>query len=111
MAEPSSFMQAVSPQGLGLEIGSGAVLGYISGLLAKKATKIVAILVGGALLFAKWLEGQGVISVDWSAVSGGLVDISGAAAGAAPSVFDRIVSTLGLGGGFVAGFALGFKRG
>lgn len=111
MAEPSTLMQAISPQSLGLEIGSGAVLGYISGLLAKKMTKIVAILVGGLLLFAKWLEGQGVISVDWSAVSGGLVNIGSSAAGAAPSLFDRIVSTLGLGGGFTVGFFLGFKRG
>lgn len=111
MAESSTLMQAINPSGLGLEIGSGAVLGYISGLLAKKMTKIVAILVGGLLLFAKWLEGQGVISVDWTAVSGGLVDVGSAAAGAAPTLFERVVSTLGLGGGFSVGFFLGFKRG
>lgn len=101
----------ISLQGLGLEVGSGGVLGFITGLLAKKVTKLVALLVGGLLVFAKWLEGQGVISVDWARVTGGLIDIGSAAAETAPTLFQRIVSTLGLTGGFVAGFALGFKRG
>lgn len=109
MAEP--MLAALDLQGLGLEIGSGAVLGYISGLLAKKFTKLVAILVGGLLLFAKWLEGQGVISVDWSAVTGGLVSISTKAAATAPTLFERVVTTLGLGAAFTGGFFLGFKRG
>ncbi|MDY6769315.1 MAG: FUN14 domain-containing protein [Candidatus Nanohaloarchaea archaeon] len=97
--------------GLGMELGTGAVIGFVSGFAAKKVTKLVAILVGGALLVAKWLESQGHISVDWTGVGGGFLDVGTAAAEAAPSMFDAVVSTLGLGGGFVAGFYLGFRRG
>lgn len=101
----------VLQMGLGLEVGSGAVLGFFSGLLAKKVTKLAAIAVGGFLLFLKWLEGQGVLSVDWAAMTAGLVDVGSSAASAAPTLFDRVVTTLGLGAGFTGGFLLGFKRG
>lgn len=97
--------------GLGLEIGSGAALGLVTGLLAKKVTKLVALAVGGFLLLLKWLEGQGYLSVDWSSLTAGLIDASSGAAAAAPGVFDSVVSTLGLSGGFVAGFFIGFKKG
>lgn len=97
--------------GLGLEIGSGAAIGFLTGLLAKKVTKLVALAVGGFLVLLKWLEGQGYLSVDWSSLTAGLIDAGSGAAGMAPDLFGSVVDTLGLGGGFVAGFLLGFKRG
>ncbi|MFB6077093.1 MAG: FUN14 domain-containing protein [Candidatus Nanohaloarchaea archaeon] len=96
---------------VGLQVGGGAGIGFVTGLLSKKVTKIIALLVAGLLAFGKWLEAKGVITVDWAAVTGGLVSAGSSAAKAAPSVFDRVVTTLGLGAGFTGGFLLGFKRG
>ncbi|MDY6776763.1 MAG: FUN14 domain-containing protein [Candidatus Nanohaloarchaea archaeon] len=97
--------------GLLVNAGSGAVLGFLSGYAAKIVAKIVAVVAGLFLLFVKWLESQGVVSIDWGSLGGGLVKIGGAAASEAPSLADKIVTALGLGGGFAAGFYLGFRRG
>ncbi|MCJ7478693.1 MAG: hypothetical protein MUP63_00755 [Candidatus Nanohaloarchaeota archaeon QJJ-7] len=94
-----------------MEMGSGAVLGFLSGYAAKIVTKIIAVVAGLSILFVKWMESQGIVSIDWSSVGSGMVDIGGQAASTAPSLADKIVSTLGLGGGFAAGFYLGFRRG
>lgn len=111
MAIEQAITGGLSLEGLGLELGSGAVLGFLTGLLAKKVTKLIALLVGGFMLFLKWLEGQGAIDVDWSAVTAGLVSVGSEAAETAPSLFDRLVTTLGLGASFTGGFFLGFKKG
>lgn len=97
--------------GLGLEIGSGATIGFLTGLAAKKVTKLIALAVGGFLLLLKWMEGQGFLSVDWGSLTGGLIDAGSAAAGAAPTAFDMLVQTAGLGGSFGIAFLLGFKKG
>ncbi len=104
-------LDAVLNEAFALEVGSGAVLGFVTGLLAKKVTKLVALLVGGLLLVVKWLEGQGVISMDWAALTAGIIDVGGEAAAAAPGLYGRLVTTLGLGASFTAGAAIGFKRG
>lgn len=97
--------------GLGVDVGTGAAFGFVSGILAKKVTKLVALLVGGVLLVAKWLESQGMMTMNWQSVGSGFVDIGSTAADVAPSLLEKVASTLGLGGGFVAGFYLGFRRG
>jgi uncharacterized membrane protein (Fun14 family) len=94
-----------------MEMGSGAVLGFISGYAAKIVTKIVAVVAGLSILFVKWLESQGVVNIDWASLSNGILSFGGQAASGAPSLADKFISTLGLGGGFAAGFYLGFRRG
>ncbi|MDY6774112.1 MAG: FUN14 domain-containing protein [Candidatus Nanohaloarchaea archaeon] len=94
-----------------MNLGTGAVLGFISGYAAKIVTKIVAVVAGLSILFVKWLESQGLVNIDWVSLGGGVVKFGGQAASGAPSLADQIVSTMGLGGGFAAGFYLGFRRG
>ncbi|MFB6094262.1 MAG: FUN14 domain-containing protein [Halanaeroarchaeum sp.] len=97
---------------LGLEFGTGGVIGVIMGYAAKKIAKLIAVLVGIELALFKFLESRGILTVDWDRLTGGLLDITDVAAGAQPpSWLTSIVSTLSVGAGFVGGFLIGFKRG
>ncbi|MFB6156140.1 MAG: FUN14 domain-containing protein [Haloferacaceae archaeon] len=99
-------------QQLGLEFGSGAVIGGIIGFAAKKIAKLVAVLVGLELALFKFLESRGILTVDWSRLTGGLVKATqDAASGTPPAWAMTILSTLSISGGFTAGFFLGFKKG
>lgn len=104
-------MAEIALKGIATELGTGAIIGFISGYAAKKVTKAVAVVVGLGLLAAKWLESQGHVNVNWTGVGNGFVEIGTAAAEVAPPLFDTFLSTVGLGGGFAAGFYLGFRRG
>lgn len=99
-------------QQLGLEFGSGAVVGGIIGFAAKKMAKVIAILVGIELALFKFLESRGIIEVDWAKLTAGIVgSAQDAATGAPPSWVMTILSTLSISAGFTGGFLLGFKRG
>jgi uncharacterized membrane protein (Fun14 family) len=103
---------AIDFQQLGIEAGSGAVIGGIVGFAAKKVAKVIAILVGLELALFKFLESRGILSVDWEKLSSGLVTTSqDAATGAPPDWVMSILSTLSISGGFAAGFLVGFKQG
>ncbi|MFB6114145.1 MAG: FUN14 domain-containing protein [Halodesulfurarchaeum sp.] len=97
---------------LGLEFGSGAVIGAIIGFAFKKVAKIIAILVGLELALFRFLESRGILAVDWSRLTGGLVKATeGISTGTPPSWIQTILSTLSISVGFTGGFLLGFKRG
>jgi len=97
---------------LGLQLGSGAVIGFVIGYAFKKVAKIIAVLVGLELALFKLLESRGYMSVRWDKLSGGLLKAGESAAGAQPpSWFMTILSTLSVSVGFAGGFFLGFKRG
>ncbi|MFB6131655.1 MAG: FUN14 domain-containing protein [Salinigranum sp.] len=99
-------------QQLGLEFGSGAVIGAIIGFAAKKVAKLIAVIVGLELALFKFLESRNILTVDWSRLTGGLVSTAqGAATGAPPAWVVSILSTLSISAGFTGGFLLGFKRG
>jgi uncharacterized membrane protein (Fun14 family) len=99
-------------QQLGLEFGSGAVIGGIIGFAAKKVAKVIAVLVGLELALFKFLESRGILTVDWEQLTAGIVQASqDAATGAPPSWLQTILSTLSISAGFTGGFLLGFKRG
>lgn len=103
---------AIDPQQLGLELGSGAVIGVVIGFAAKKIAKVIAVLVGIQLALFKFLESRDILTVDWNALTDGLVGTSQAAAqGQPPSFVMSILSTVSMGGGFSGGFYLGFKKG
>ena len=102
----------VDPQQLGLELGTGAVIGGIIGFAAKKIAKLIAVIVGLELALFKFLESRGILSVDWSRMTAGLVEASETAQSSTPpSWLASVLSTLSVSAGFTGGFFLGFKKG
>jgi uncharacterized membrane protein (Fun14 family) len=102
----------IDPQQLGIEFGSGAVIGGIVGFAAKKLAKVIAIIVGLELALFKFLESREIITVDWAALSAGLLKTGeGAASNGPPGWASTILSTLSVSAGFTGGFLLGFRRG
>jgi uncharacterized membrane protein (Fun14 family) len=105
-------MVAIDPQQLGLEFGSGAVIGGIIGFAAKKLAKVVAVIVGLELALFKFLESRGILAVDWERLTAGMLGTADAAAsGTPPSWVMTLLSTLAVSAGFTGGFLLGFKKG
>jgi uncharacterized membrane protein (Fun14 family) len=98
----------IDPQQLGLEFGSGAVIGGIVGFAAKKIAKVVAIIVGLELALFKFLESRGILQVDWAALSAGILKTG---QGAPTGWLSTILSTLSVSVGFTGGFLLGFRKG
>ncbi|AZH26411.1 FUN14 domain-containing protein [Haloplanus aerogenes] len=101
----------IDPQQLGLEFGSGAVIGGIIGFAAKKVAKIIAIIIGLELALFKFLESRDILTVDWAALSAGILKTGESAAAGPPSWMSTILSTLSVSVGFTGGFLLGFRRG
>lgn len=99
-------------QQLGLELGTGAIIGGIIGFAAKKVAKIIAVLVGLELALFKFLESRGLLTVDWDGLTAGFAGgAQSAASGTPPSWLQTILSTLSVSAGFVGGFMLGFRKG
>lgn len=96
---------------LGVEAGSGAVIGGLIGFAAKKVAKIIAVIIGIELALFKFLESRGILTVDWEQLTAGIVGASqDAASGAPPSWVQTILSTLSISAGFTGGFFLGWKK-
>ena len=107
-----SLQFQIDAQQLGVEFGSGALIGGIIGFAAKKLAKLIAVIVGLELALFKFLESRGILGVDWERLTAGFVQASQeAASGAPPSWLQTILSTLSVSAGFTGGFMLGFKRG
>jgi uncharacterized membrane protein (Fun14 family) len=129
-------MVELDPLSLGLEVGGGGILGFLTGYAAKKVVKIVAILIGAQLALFKFLETRGVLEVNWDALYTGAANTTRAAAnatmgggnasgnatnatgnataetaGAGGGLFESLLSVLPVGGGFTAGALIGFKKG
>jgi uncharacterized membrane protein (Fun14 family) len=98
----------IDPQQLGLQLGSGAVIGFA----AKKIAKLIAVIIGLELALFKFLESRGILSVDWEKLSAGLLKTGQAAGnGTPPSWVSTLLSTLSVSAGFVGGFMIGFRKG
>ncbi|PSQ45293.1 hypothetical protein BRD17_01710 [Halobacteriales archaeon SW_7_68_16] len=95
---------------LGLQAGTGALIGAPVGYVSKKVAELLALLVGIQLVIFKYLESQGILWIDYEALSGGIIQGS-EQGGASATVAESVASTLSLGGGFAVGFLLGWKRG
>lgn len=110
--DPATILQLpLDPKQLGVEAGSGAVIGGVIGFAAKKVAKVIAVLVGLELALFKFLESREILSVDWGKLSAGIVDSgTNAATGTPPSWMETILSTLSISAGFTAGFFLGWNR-
>ncbi|MBI4515959.1 MAG: FUN14 domain-containing protein [Deltaproteobacteria bacterium] len=94
-------------------LGFGGIAGLTVGYAAKKVTKMAALALGLAFILVQVLSYQGLISVNWGAVQetahGVWSDPQGVTL--ADRAWAVISANLPFGGGFVAGFALGFKLG
>ena len=101
----------IDPQQLGIEFGGGAVIGGIIGFAAKKLAKIIAIIIGLELALFKFLESREILTVDWAALSAGMLKTGEGAANGPPGWVSTILSTLSVSVGFTGGFMLGFRRG
>jgi uncharacterized membrane protein (Fun14 family) len=112
MVEFALQLDGLGLQKMGLELGTGAVIGGIIGFAAKKIAKLIAVIVGLQLALFKFLETRGVLKVDWSAISGAAQNTtSTAAASQPPSWVSSLLSALPVSAGFTGGFLVGFKQG
>jgi uncharacterized membrane protein (Fun14 family) len=101
-------------QQMGLEVGTGGVIGGIIGFAAKKVAKLIAVLVGLELALFKFLETRGILEVNWDALTGATQDATASAttaAGQPPSWIMSLLSALPVSAGFTGGFLVGFRRG
>lgn len=99
-------------QQLGLEIGTGSVIGGLIGYAAKKVAKVIAVIIGIQLALFKLLESRGIIDVHWNKLGATFLDAGQMApANTPPSWMMSIMSTMSVGAGFTGGFMLGYKKG
>jgi uncharacterized membrane protein (Fun14 family) len=105
------MLEAIDLSRLGLEFGGGSVAGAVAGFAAKKAAKLLAVIVLAQLVLFRFLESREILSVDWAALSDGLSAILTASEGEAPDWVGTLLSTLSVSAGFTAGFLIGFHRG
>ena len=114
MAEFVLQLDGFGLQRMGLELGTGAVIGGIIGFAAKKIAKLIAVIVGLELALFKFLETRGILEVNWDAISGAAKNTTasaGAAAGQPPGWIMSLLSALPVSAGFTGGFLVGFKQG
>jgi uncharacterized membrane protein (Fun14 family) len=103
----------IDPKQLGLEFGTGGVIGLLIGFAAKKIAKIIAIIVGLELALFKFLESKGILVVNWDQIGAGFLGAGETATetGLMNDWIQPILSTLSVGAGFTGGFMIGFKKG
>ena len=100
----------IEPTQLGLEIGSAGGIGAVTGFLAKKIAKVIALIIGAQLMLFKFLESRGILIVNWDKLSGSMTD-AGDVMQEQQTWVETTISTIGVGGGFAGGFLLGFRQG
>ncbi len=94
-------------------LGFGGLAGAVVGYTAKKLTKMLALLLGLAFVLVQVAAHLGWIQVDWIAVQTSAESAVHSEQGRALAEDGWRILTANLpwGGGFVAGFAIGFKLG
>jgi uncharacterized membrane protein (Fun14 family) len=95
------------------ELGFGGIAGAIVGYTAKKLTKLIAIALGLVFLLIQGLVYLKFIAVDWNVVQHSAEQVWTDPQGVtlAERAWQVVSANLPFGGGFIAGFALGFKIG
>jgi uncharacterized membrane protein (Fun14 family) len=99
------------PEPLG-GIGFGGVVGFSLGFATKKLGKVLVV-VGGVLIallqVLAWLD---LVVVDWAGIQRSATDVWHTPQGSlAERAWEILSNNLPFGGGFVAGFSLGFRMG
>lgn len=94
-------------------LGFGGLTGAAVGYTAKKVTKLAAIILGLAFILVQVMVYQGWLDVDWTAVQSATEQAVNSEEGrsALERAWEVLTNNLPWGGGFVGGFALGFKLG
>lgn len=95
---------------IGIQAGSGVVVGAVVGYAAKKVVKIFAMLIGVQIAVLAYLESKRVVSVDWTQLQS-IKPIQLSNQGGILAVFTDFISIIPVGGGFAAGALVGFKKG
>lgn len=108
MQKSETMSATLSP--LVYQFGIGGIGGFIAGYALKKISKLVAIVIGLFIIALIYLSTQGIISINYGALSKALSGWIGSA-GQAASWLVGAVSLLPFMGSFVAGLLLGFKLG
>ena len=97
--------------GLGVQVSLGFIGGFLAGYAAKKIAKVVAVIIGSLILFLLALNYLGVIIIRWEKLIGvgeeTLTWLKAHGAGFAVFLLMNIPAITT----FMAGFALGFKKG
>ncbi len=104
------MLEFTSPETLGLNMGAAGILGFIVGYAAKKVIKLMAVLLGAQMAILAYLERTGVVSVDWGALTGQVDQTIEAGQSVGTSLVSTLAGISALGGSFLAGTGLGFKR-
>ena len=92
------------------ELGIGGVGGFLAGFALKKATKIIAIIIGLFFLSLQYLAYENIISIDYAALQAFANQLLGQTSGAQTWLTDFIVHAP-FGAAFVGGFYLGLQKG
>ncbi len=94
-------------------LGFGGTAGLVVGYAAKKITKLVAVLLGLLFILLQVLVYNDLITVNWSGVQHTAQQVWTDPHGVtlADRLWGILTANLPFGGGFVTGFALGFKLG
>jgi uncharacterized membrane protein (Fun14 family) len=94
-------------------LGFGGVAGAAVGYTAKKVTKLAALVLGAVFILVQLLVYLGFVEVHWNTVQSAAETVwrDGHGVTLAERAWTVLVANLPFGGGFVAGFALGFKLG
>jgi uncharacterized membrane protein (Fun14 family) len=94
-------------------LGFGGAAGLVVGYAAKKVTKVVAVVLGLLFILLQVLAYNDLITVNWSGVQHTAQQMWTDPHGVtlADRLWGILTANLPFGGGFVTGFALGFKLG
>lgn len=94
-------------------LGFGGAAGLVVGYTAKKITKLLALALGLTFILVQALAYEGLITVNWGVVQNTAENVWTDPHGMtlADRAWAVLTANLPFGGGFVAGFALGFKLG
>jgi uncharacterized membrane protein (Fun14 family) len=96
-----------------VSLGFGGTAGLVVGYAAKKITKLVAVVLGLLFILLQVLVYNDLITVNWSGVQHTAQQVWTDPHGVtlADRLWGILTANLPFGGGFVTGFALGFKLG
>lgn len=94
-------------------MGFGGLAGVVVGYTAKKFTRLAALLLGALFLLVQLLAHFGFVTVHWESVQSVAEEAWQNEQGRtlAEQAWDILAANLPFGGGFVGGFAIGFKLG
>lgn len=97
--------------GLGVQVSAGFITGFLAGYAAKKIAKVIAVILGAFILALMGLNYLGIIIIRWERIIGlGEEAITWIETRGTPIASFMLVN-LPIAATFLAGFALGLKKG